>query len=93
MKLNPRKTHSIIISRSRTPYPPHPPLTLCGFNMEVSSSLKLLGVTIDDKLTFENHIRNIASSFTGKIGLIQKCYKTLGNNDAVLKSFYAFIIP
>ena len=93
MKLNPRKTHSIIISRSRTPYPLHPPLTLCGLDLEVSSSLKLLGVTIDDKLTFEKHVRNIASSIAQKTGLIRKCYKTLGNNDAVLKSFYAFILP
>ena len=28
-----------------------------------------------------------------KTGLICKCYETLGNNDAVLKSFYAFILP
>ena len=27
---------------------------------------KFLGVTIDDKLTFENHIRNITSSITEK---------------------------
>ena len=26
MKLNPIKTHSIIVSRSRTSHPPHPPL-------------------------------------------------------------------
>ena len=66
MKLNPHKTQSIIISRSRTPYPSHPPLTLCGFDLEVSSSFKLLGVTIDDKLTFEKHIRNISSSIAQK---------------------------
>ena len=66
MKLNPRKTHSIIISQSRTPNPPHPPLTLCGLDLEVSSSLKFLGVTLDDKLAFEKHIRNIASSIAQK---------------------------
>ena len=44
------------------------------------------------KLTFENHIRNIASSIDQKTGLIRKYYKTLGNNDAVLISFYAFIL-
>ena len=52
MKINPRKTHSITISRSRTPYLTHPPLISCEFVLEVSSSHKLLGVTIDDKLTF-----------------------------------------
>ena len=86
MKLNPRKTQSITISRSMTPYTPHPPLTLCGIDLEVSSFLKLLGVTIDDKLTFEKHIRNISSSIAQKTGLIRKCYKTLGNG--VGRSFY-----
>ena len=54
----------MIISLSRTPHPPHPLLTLCGLNLEVSSTLKLLGVTLDDKLSFENHIRNTVSSIT-----------------------------
>ena len=94
MKLNPSKTHSIIVSRSRTQFPLHPPLNLCGAVLEVNNSLELLGVTLDNKLTFERHIRNVASSIAQKTGLIRKCYKTLGNNDdSVLKSFYAFILP
>ena len=56
IKLNTFKKHSITISQSRTPYPPHPPLTLCRIDSEVSSFLKFLGVTLDDKLTFEKDI-------------------------------------
>ena len=93
MKLNPSKTHSMIVSRSRTDYPPHPPLHLCGTTLEVSNSLKLLGVTLDSKLTFEKHIRNMASSISQKTGILRKGCKTLGRNDAVIKSFYAFILP
>ena len=74
----PRKTHSITISQSRTPYPLHSPLTFSGLDLEVSSFLKLLRVTIDNKLIFEKHIRNIASFIAQKTGLIHKCYKTLG---------------
>ena len=48
---------------------------------------------LDDKLTFDKHILNIASYIVQKPGLICKCYKTLGNKDAVLKSFYAFVLP
>ena len=66
MKFNPRKTHKITISRSRTPHPLHSPLTLCGLYLQVSISFKLLGVTIDDKLTFKKHIRNIAFSIAQK---------------------------
>ena len=40
-----------------------------------------------------NYIRNIASSIAQKNSPIRKCYKTFGNNDAVLKYFYAFILP
>ena len=53
----------------------------------LSNFLKLLWVTIDDKLTFEKHIHNISSSITQKTSLIRKWYKTLGNNDVALKSF------
>ena len=87
---NSLKTNTIIISRYRTP---HSPLTLCELDLEISSSFEFLGVTFDDKLTFEKHICNIACSIAQKTIPICKCYKILGNNDAVLKSFYAFILP
>ena len=87
MKFNPCKTHSITTSRSRTP-----PLTLCRLGLEVSSFLKLLGVTLKDKLTFEKHIKNITFYIVQKTGL-RKCYKTLGSKNALLKCFYAFILP
>ena len=58
MKLINLKTPSITINWSRIP---QPPLTLCKIDLEVYSSLKLLGVKIDDKLKFEKHIRKIAS--------------------------------
>ena len=77
-KLNPLKTHWITISQSRTPHP-----LLCGLDLSVFSFLELLRVTIDDKLTFEKYIHNIASSIAQKSGLICKCYKILDNNDAV----------
>ena len=67
MKLNPRKTHLIIISRSKTLYPP---LTLCGLDLEIYSFLKFLGVTLHVKLTFEKHIHNIAISIVQKNGLM-----------------------
>ena len=39
MKLNPSKTQSIIVSRSRTINPIHPPLLLCGLSIPVSSKV------------------------------------------------------
>ena len=66
---------------------------MCGVALEVSNSLKLLGVELDDKLTFEKHVRSMVSTIAQKTGLIRKCYKTLGNDPTVLKSFFAFILP
>ena len=42
-------------------------------------------------LCFLNKMAVILAPKLAKI--FRKCYKTLGNNDAVLKFFYAFILP
>ena len=60
MELNPKKTYSIIVSRSRTSQPSHQPLSLCGTVLEDSNSLELLEVTIDDKLTCGKYLRSLA---------------------------------
>ena len=93
MKLNPNKTYSINISRSRNALPQHSPLSLCRNELEISTFLKLLGIVLDNKITFEMQIRNIAISITQKTGLIYKFFKAFGNDDSVLRSFYAFILP
>ena len=93
MKLNPNKTHLIIVSRSRTALQQYLPLSLCRVELETSTFLKLLGIVLDNKLTFEMHIRNISNSIPQRTGLICKCFKTLGNDISVLRSFYVFILP
>ena len=60
---------------------------------EFCSFLKLLVVTLDDKLTFKKHFCNIASFITQNTDLIRICDKTFDINDAILKIFYAFILP
>ena len=71
-KLNPLKTHWITISQSRTPHP-----LLCGLDLSVFSFLELLRVTIDDKLTFEKHIRNIALLLSTKMVLVKNVTRFL----------------
>lgn len=93
MKLNPTKTHSLIISRSRTSIPAHPNIIVNGVTINDSTSLKLLGITFDDKLTFENHLRTVASSTAQKVGLLRKC-KRIYSSDAIVRNcFYSFILP
>ena len=73
MTLNPRKSTSIIVSRSRTLDPPHPNLVIGGHTLINSNTLKLLGVYFDSKLTFECHLRSVASNISQKIGILKKC--------------------
>ena len=93
MKLNPMKTQSIIVGRSKTVNPGHPPLTVCGQDLPLASYIKLLGVTIDDKLTFEMHIRALSSSLARKGGVLRKCFKIFRDEDIARKTFYSFILP
>lgn len=82
----------MIISRSRTQVPLHPPLYISGGRIDEVASFYLLKVTFDSKLTFEQHIRSLSSSIAQKAGLLQKCFKTFGRNSFVLKSFYVFTL-
>ena len=70
MKLNICKTYSITISRFRIPHPSHPLLTLRGLDLEVSNSLKLVRVTIDDELSFKSIFAILLLLLPKKTGLI-----------------------
>ena len=70
MKLNPKKTQAIYFTRSRTEHPAHLPLVLDGEILTLSSSMKILGVTLDSKLTFEDHIQAMANTLSRQVGLL-----------------------
>ena len=93
MKLNPRKTQAIIFSRSRTVEPPFPPLLLDGAQLQVNSEMKILGVILDSKLTFEKHIRSVCSSLSTRIGILRKSLRKFDSLDIVRNCFYAFLLP
>ena len=61
MRLNPNKTQSMIVSRSRTVFPPLPDLLVGSISLNSCEFCKILGVTFDSKFTFEKHIRSIYS--------------------------------
>ena len=93
MKLNPSKTQSMIVSRSRTVNPPHPDLFIDGTQLVTSESFKILGVLFDSKFTFEQHLRSVSSSIAQKVGLLRKSYKIFGEQMVLLKWFNSFILP
>ena len=93
MQLNPSKCHSMIVSRSRTVNPPHPPLFINDVTLNIVHSLKLLGVLFDSKFTFERHLRTVSSSISQKIGILRKCSKIYANDGVMLNCFFSFILP
>ena len=62
MRLNARKTKSVIISRSRTMHPQSPPLTTGRTVLKESDYLIIFGVTFD----FKEPLRSIYARFPGQ---------------------------
>jgi len=93
MKLNPNKTKSLVISRSRTVMPPHSQLWLNGVPINECSSLEILGVKFDAKLTFEEHIRSVVKTTTRKIGLMRVARRVYNDVVVLRRCFFSFILP
>ncbi|WP_435316584.1 hypothetical protein, partial [Klebsiella pneumoniae] len=50
-------------------------------------------VTLDSKLTFEDHIRSVASSLAQKIGLLRKSFRIFNDQSVLKNCFNSFILP
>ena len=72
MRLNSSKTKTLLISRSRTNFPPHPPLQVDGTLLNESEVLTILGVTFDSHLTFEKHLMIVSANAARKLGIVRK---------------------
>ena len=93
MKLNARKTQSMVVSRSRTLAPLHPDLLIDNVPLTTCNCFKILGVILDSKFTFEKHIRSISSSVAQKIGILRKSFKIFGDQSILKNCFNSFILP
>ena len=69
MLVNPSKTRLMHISHSRTVEPLFPDLVVAGSVVEMVSELKILGVILDSKLTFEKQVRAIAASALRRVSI------------------------
>ena len=92
MRLNHNSTQSMIVSRPRTVFPPHPDFLVGSTSLNSCEFFTILGVTFDSKFTFERHIRSI-SSVAQKIGLLRKSFRIFGDHDVLLRCFNSFILP
>ena len=92
MKLNPSKTKTLIISRSRTVSPVHGDLILNGTILKVSDSLVILGVNLDSKLTFEYQIKSVVSSAARSRGIVRRATKILVTKEVLKTCFRAYVL-
>ena len=77
--MNPNKTQSMIVSKSRTLQPQHPDLFIDNVPLATSDSFKILGITFDSKFTSESHLHSVSSVIAEKLGLLRKLYKISGD--------------
>ena len=83
----------MFISRSRTVEPLFPDLVIDGSVVEMVSKLKILGVILDSKLTFEKQVRAIAANASMRVGILRNTMTVFRDVAIVAKCFWAFILP
>ena len=91
MLVNPSKTRRMLISRTVEPL--FPDLVIDGSVVEMVSELKILGVILDSKLTFEKQVRAIAATASIRVGILRKTMSVFRDVTVVAKCFWAFILP
>ena len=60
--------------------------------VELANTLKILGVTIDNKLTYCEHISNMLKKVYAKIGVLRRL-KRLMSHDVSLSLYKAYLLP
>ena len=84
LKANPDKFH-LILSDANQEYA----INIDKFSIQNSKCEKLLGIKIDNKLTFDEHVSDICSKATQKLHALSRVsnFMTLKHRQVILKSF------
>ena len=94
MNFNPdptKQAHEVIFSR-KTKEIYHPPLVFNNTNVSQSSSQKHLGVILDSKLIFDEHLKMVSLKISKTLGLLQKLHNLLPRS-ALNTIYKAFVRP
>ena len=70
----------------------HPPLCFKNNNVSQASSEKHLGSTLDNRLTFDEHLTNVSNKIIKTIGLLRKLQNILPR-PALLPIYKCFLRP
>lgn len=89
--LNPSKSKVIHFSPSPTS-PAAPDVTIANSAVEVVSSIKYLGLTIQSNLKFNSHISNVINQISKGTGILY-AMKAFLPSECLRKLYFAFIYP
>ena len=94
MNFNPdpaKQAHEVIFSRkAKEIY--HPPLVFNNNSVSQSSSQKHLGVILDSKLIFDEHLKIVSLKISKTLGLLRKLHNLLPRS-ALITIYKAFVRP
>jgi hypothetical protein len=88
LRVNNTKTQGMILVNSSYSFD----LQLNGSPIVLQDSLKILGVTIDNKLSFKDHITSVLKKDFAKIGALRRL-KRLVPTDVALMLYKAYVLP
>ena len=86
-----KQAHEIIFSnKAKEIY--HPPLVFNNTSVSQSSSQKHLGVILDSKLIFDEHLKMVSLKISKSLGLLRKIHNLLPRS-ALITIYKAFVRP
>ena len=92
LHLNPKKTEVIIFTRKKAEVNLSD-FVLDGQPIELGSMVKYLGVTLDDELTYKQHVVNKAKSTKKRIFMVRNyVYKHWGPSPKIMRKVYMSVI-
>ena len=76
----PEKTQAMLITRRQAPNTHRPTLLMDGKELTYNDAINILGIEIDCRLTFTNHVREIAKKAARKLACIRRIATLLDSN-------------
>ena len=92
LSFNPVKCKSMVLSRKKVRTTP-PPLNLLGSEIEQVDSIKYLGLTINDNLSWSDHISKICSKARRLIGMLFRQFYNCADTSTIRTLYLTLIRP
>ena len=88
LAINHSKSQSIVFNRATLPMP----FVIDSNELDYVTQIKLLGVIIDNSLSFKAHIQEICRKVNAKVSILRRIRKLIPS-DIMIKLYKAFILP